>query len=56
MNITIAIPGIVDWLMNKPGYQDNIVYQTIMKNNYQNDTRGRSYALRLLIHYHGDIH
>jgi hypothetical protein len=20
MNITVAIPGIVDWLMNKPGY------------------------------------
>lgn len=23
MNITLAIPGIVDWLMNKPGYKDS---------------------------------
>lgn len=56
MNITIAIPGIVDWLMNKPAYKDSPVYQTIIQNNYNNDKRGRSYALRLLIHYHGDIH
>jgi len=26
MNITVAIPGIVDWLMNKPAYQDSPVY------------------------------
>ena len=27
-----------------------------MQNNYNNDARGRSYALRLLIHYLGDVH
>ncbi len=55
-NITLAIPGIVDWLMNKPDHKDSPIYQTIMENNYNNEARGRSYALRLLIHYLGDIH
>ncbi len=55
-NITEHIPDIVDWLSNKGDYKDSNTYATVMKNNYNNETRAKSYALRLLIHYLGDVH
>lgn len=55
-NITEHIPDIVDWLSNQGQYQESNTYATVMKNNYNNETRARSYALRLLIHYLGDVH
>lgn len=55
-NITEHIPDIVNWLSDKGGYQESDTYATVLKNNYNNETRARSYALRLLIHYMGDVH
>jgi hypothetical protein len=55
-NISVAIPGIVDWLQGNDGYKNSFVYQTIMNYVKNDEQRGKSYALRLLIHYLGDIH
>lgn len=48
----------MDWLRGSTGYQLNYVYQTMMKQTYQfkNENEAKSVALRLLIHYLGDIH
>lgn len=55
-NISEAIPGVVDWLRKTPGYESSFVYSTIMNYVKNDEPRGQSYALRLLIHYLGDIH
>jgi hypothetical protein len=55
-NITEHIPDIVDWLSNKGNFKESDTYTTVMKNNNNNETRAKSYALRLLIHYLGDVH
>lgn len=55
-NISAAIPGLVNWLMESTNYKDDYVYTTIMKYMSGNEQRGKSYAIRLLIHYLGDIH
>ncbi|CDW80553.1 s1 p1 nuclease [Stylonychia lemnae] len=55
-NITSAIQGILSWLIQEQGFQNNFVYQTIMQRVENNEKLGQSYALRLLIHYVGDIH
>lgn len=54
-NITGAIKGIMSWIKEEPGYKDNFVYQTMMP-RMKSEEYGKSYALRLLIHYLGDIH
>ena len=50
-----VIPAIVDWLTGAAGYQNSFVYQGITQ-HVDNEDEGKSYALRLLIHYLGDIH
>ena len=55
-NISSAIPGIVDWIRGTGDYKDSFVYITIMNYVKNDEQRGKSYALRLLIHYLGDIH
>merc|ERR1712166_1048947 len=59
-NITEAIKNIADWLSNgKNGdaYLDSYMYDYIYNRLYPgNMPVARSYALRLLIHYLGDIH
>lgn len=42
--------------MESTNYKDDYVYTTIMKYMSGNEQRGKSYAIRLLIHYLGDIH
>jgi hypothetical protein len=54
-NITVIVPGIVDWLTESGNYKSNYVYQTL-KSHFSDEQQARSYALRLLIHYIGDIH
>eukprot|EP00347_Sterkiella_histriomuscorum_P013511 403364437 len=54
-NVTEAIIGLVYWLQNKEGYQNHFVYLDIMK-KVTNEQEGKSYALRLLIHFMGDVH
>lgn len=46
----------MDWLTNTGDYQNNFVYSTMMKELGGNEQQARSYALRLLIHYIGDLH
>jgi hypothetical protein len=54
--VELSIPDIVDWLMAKGDYTNSFVYQTIMSNNVGTEDEAKSFALRLLIHYVGDIH
>ena len=52
-----AIPQIVDYLTNSGNYKSEFVYTTMeSKLTTLSDQEKRSYALRLLIHYIGDIH
>lgn len=43
------------WLKNDGDYTDNYYYETI-NDKFSHDADGRSFALRLIIHYVGDIH
>lgn len=54
-NVGKAIPAIVDWLTGASGYQNSFVYQGVTAHT-QSEDEAKSYALRLLIHYLGDIH
>ena len=52
-----AIPQIVDYLTNSGNYKSEFVYTTMeSKLTTLSEEEKRSYALRLLIHYIGDIH
>lgn len=42
--------------MQKGDYKNSYVYKTIMPHAGNKEDLGRSYAVRLLIHYIGDIH
>lgn len=56
-SIDLAIPAIVQWLKHSGSYQNSFVYETMNQNLASlSDEERRSYALRLLIHYIGDIH
>ena len=48
------MPAILTWLEGKDA-SSTIAYQTIMK-HVGSEQEGKSLALRLLIHYYGDIH
>jgi len=48
------MPQIYDWLMGKD-VSDTLAYQTVMKHT-DSEIEGKSMALRLIIHYMGDIH
>lgn len=54
--VDLAIADIMNWLMNKGDYTNSFVYQTIMSNNVGTEDEAKSFALRLLIHYVGDLH
>lgn len=54
MNATLAIPSLVDWMKGSPD-RDGPIFKAIMK-YYKTEALGKSMALRLLIHYFGDIH
>jgi len=53
-NISMALPAIYDWLTGKDATQ-TVAYQTIMA-HVSNEQEGKSLALRLFIHYMGDVH
>jgi len=58
-NITEAIKSIVGWIGQKDGdaYLNSYIYDYIQNRLYPgNPDVAKSYALRLLIHYLGDIH
>lgn len=50
----MATTSIYKWLSGEDA-TDTIAYQTVMK-HVKNEDEGKSLALRLLIHYYGDIH
>lgn len=57
-NLTIGLHNLVEWLSQKQGddYLDSYIYDYIQNRLYPGDTgNAQSYALRLLIHYVGDI-
>lgn len=53
-NISMAMPAILNWLSGEDA-TETIAYQTVMK-YVKSEDEGKSLALRLLIHYYGDIH
>ena len=53
-NITLVMSDLVDWLKGSAGYQNSVTYATITK--HYNEADSKSIALRLLIHFMGDIH
>ncbi len=56
-NITAAVQGLYDWLANKPGHKDNFAYIKAANQSKSDDSNvQKSYALRFIIHYIGDIH
>ena len=57
-NITEAISHIVDWMNKAPGYDQTYIYEQVMSNLIpgQTEENGKSIAMRLLIHYLGDVH
>ena len=57
-NLTVGLTNIVAWLSGKQGdkYKDSYIYDYIQNRLYPGDEAdAKSYALRLLIHYYGDI-
>lgn len=55
LNITLAISEITAWLKGNEGYNNGEIYKIIMEHS-ADEKEGKSLALRLLIHYIGDIH
>ena len=60
-NVTEALAGLSGWFNKEEGYQNNWEYNQVMSNintRYMNKTEenGLSIALRLIMHYAGDIH
>ena len=52
-----AIPQIIDWLTNTGSYKSDFVYTNMQaKLTTLSEQEKESFALRLLIHYIGDIH
>jgi hypothetical protein len=49
-----VISDLINWLKESNGYQNSNTYQTIRAHYDEGDSR--SIAVRLLIHYMGDIH
>jgi hypothetical protein len=45
---------LVNWLKGTSGYQNSVTYKTVT--SHYNAADSKSIALRLLIHYMGDIH
>ena len=50
----MAMPDIYTWLTGGDA-KETVTYQTVMK-YVKSEDEGKSLALRLLIHYYGDIH
>ena len=58
-NVTLVIPELIKILKKQSGYENTYTYQTIRNNPlFQNEDADdiQSIALRLLIHYVGDVH
>ena len=56
-NISVGLDDIVSWISGKGGdaYKDGYMYTFLMKKFENDENVAQSYALRLLIHYMGDI-
>ena len=56
-NLTVAMESIVGWLSGKQGddYQTSYIYIHLMDEYANNEDVAKSYALRLLVHYMGDL-
>jgi len=56
--VTEAISGLVSWFQKEDGYKNNYEYQQIMSHGFKghSEEQGLSTAMRLLIHYSGDVH
>ena len=56
-NLTTALNDIVGWLSGKMGddYKTSYMYTYLMNKFEDNEDVAKSYALRLLIHYVGDL-
>ena len=57
-DLTVAIPNLIAMISGKDGdsYKDSLIYASIKGYYPDDDDLANSFALRLLIHYVGDIH
>jgi len=56
-NLTSAVIALRDWIQEAPGYKESFEFKQVMAHlPNQTEQVGKSYALRLLTHYVGDIH
>lgn len=57
-NVTEVIQALKDMYNNVDGYKDTYEYKTIMSHTYKqhDDETVRSWGMRFLIHYTGDVH
>ena len=71
-NLTSVLPQMVKWLRGESGYEKEFLYETMIRQNYSfwgelthaqerqhsddQEIMAKSFGLRLLIHYMGDIH
>jgi hypothetical protein len=53
-NISTVMPQLYNWLDGKPD-TSSLAYTTVMKHSKSED-EGKAQALRLLIHFYGDVH
>ncbi len=51
-----ALQNLSDWLAGKGTAYKTSTYYTQIKSYFPNEADARSFALRLIIHYVGDIH
>ena len=55
LNISRAMPELFGWLCGKESVESSPIIQEVMR-NVNGTMQGRSVALRLLMHYIGDVH
>lgn len=54
-NNSEAIPALCKWLKGSPDFRSTPYYETVMK-HVDTEEEGISTAIRLVIHYVGDVH
>jgi hypothetical protein len=55
-NVTEALTVLTDWIKDEGDYQSTYIYQQVMDHNNNKEDEALSTALRLIIHYTGDVH
>lgn len=55
-NLTYVLPQLVQWLTESKHPKNETYVKTIMNKRFDTELEAKSFALRLIIHFVGDIH